>query len=141
MRAAAAAGAGFLLAVLWFDLMFDVQREAGIDSTAAYYHRVTTTARPMNRLVAAFMVVTLVGLAGELVQGDANRAVAIASLILAILAIGLAATRTVRNAMRLGEQRDDIATQRALARSVLRDHIACFVAIGAVVILQVFAAY
>jgi hypothetical protein len=141
VRAAAAAGAGFLLAVLWFDLMFDVQREAGIDSTAAYYHRVTTTARPMNRLVAAFMVVTLVGLAGELVQGDANRAVAIASLILAILAIGLAATRTVRNAMRLGEQRDDIATQRALARSVLRDHIACFVAIGAVVILQVFAAY
>lgn len=141
MRAASAAGAGFLLAVLWFDLMFDVQRDAGVDSTAAYYHRVTTTARPMNRLVAAFMVLTLVGVTGEIVQGDVNRGVAIVSLVLAAFAIGLAVVRTVRNAMRLGEQRDDGATQRALARSILRDHIACFVAIGALLLLQVFAAY
>ncbi len=53
------AGAGFLLAVLWFDLMFDVQtlgRGEGqvpaeaLSSIAAYYGRVTTAARPMNRL-------------------------------------------------------------------------------------------
>ena len=45
------AGAGFLLAVLWFDLMFDVQaaRQPGGDlpeevlaSIAGYYRRVTT---------------------------------------------------------------------------------------------------
>ena len=57
-----AAGAGFLLAVLWFDLMFDVQvlrvrpdeiPEPVLASIAAYYRRVTTAARPMNRLVAA----------------------------------------------------------------------------------------
>ena len=55
------AGAGFLLAVLWFDLMFDVQAlphrghelpEHTLASIAGYYRRVTTTARPMNRLVA-----------------------------------------------------------------------------------------
>ena len=47
-------GAGFLLAVLWFDLMFDVQvlrnpaRRGALDSVSAYYRRVTTSARPMN---------------------------------------------------------------------------------------------
>ena len=65
-----ALGIGFLLAVLWFDLMFDVQvlghHDTELptdvrDSIAAYYRRVTTTAaRPMNRLVAAAMLVTLV---------------------------------------------------------------------------------
>src|SRR5438094_4323905 len=62
MAAVLALCAGFLLAVLWFDLMFDVQvlgRGRGADplpeevlaSIAAYYRRVTTQARPMNYLV------------------------------------------------------------------------------------------
>ena len=60
MHLAATTGLGFLLAVLWFDLMFDVQvvghREpllpvAVLDSIGAYYRRVTTNARPMNRHV------------------------------------------------------------------------------------------
>ena len=59
------AGAGFLLAVVWFDLMFDVQvigtrerelPEPVLASIAGYYRRVTTAARPMNRLVAAVML-------------------------------------------------------------------------------------
>ena len=54
MAAFVTAGAGFLLAVLWFDLMFDVQvighrgavlPEAVLASIAAYYARVTTRAR------------------------------------------------------------------------------------------------
>src|SRR3954451_15891583 len=61
-----AAGAGFLVAVLWFDLMFDVQARAGgavlpegvLSSIGAYYARVTTASRPMNRLVAAVMLAT-----------------------------------------------------------------------------------
>ncbi len=67
MKALASAGGGFLLAVLWFDLMFDVQArsyasdvpEAALASIAAYYARVTTAARPMNRLVAAAMALTI----------------------------------------------------------------------------------
>ena len=52
MRVAAALGIGFLLSVLWFDLMFDVQvvghHDTELptdvrDSIAAYYRRVTTT--------------------------------------------------------------------------------------------------
>ena len=103
MHAAAAAGLGFLLSVLWFDLMFDVQARrphAGDlpsdvrDSIAAYYRRVTTAARPMNRLVALGMVVTLGALVGEIVTGDVAAGFAWASLALAASAIGLAAART-----------------------------------------------
>lgn len=61
---------GFLFAVLWMDLIFDVQvlrfrsaptdlPEAVLASIAAYYHRATTTSRPMSRLIAIVMVVLL----------------------------------------------------------------------------------
>ena len=68
MHTFAAAGTAFLLAVLWFDLMFDVQTRKYPDgalspevltSISAYYRRVTTDAYPMNRLVALVMVLTL----------------------------------------------------------------------------------
>jgi hypothetical protein len=90
----------------------------------------------MNRLVAVFMGITLFGLVGEIVQGDVNPGVAVASLVLAAFAIGLAVVRTVRNAVKLGEQPDV-----ELARSILRDHVACFIAIAALLVLQAFAAY
>src|ERR1700704_3712223 len=79
MHTFAAAGAGFLLAVLWFDLMFDVQtrKHAGellpgevLASISSYYRRVTTDAHPMNRLVALVMVLTLAAICAEIVQGE-----------------------------------------------------------------------
>src|SRR5271169_6273708 len=78
MHTYAAAGTSFLLAVLWFDLMFDVQtRKAAGDvlpadvlaSISAYYRRVTTEAYPMNRLVALVMVLTLLAIVLEIVAG------------------------------------------------------------------------
>jgi hypothetical protein len=65
---------GFLIAVLWMDLMFDVQvlRKRDdvlpgpvLDSIAAYYRRVTTEASPMGRLVG---VVMATGIATAIVQ-------------------------------------------------------------------------
>jgi hypothetical protein len=149
MHALTAVGAGFLLAVLWFDLMFDIQVRHHTtpelppevrNSIAAYYRRVTTTARPMNRLVAAAMLATLAGLVGEIIEGDVRTWVAATSLLLAVYAIGLAAGRTVRNAMRLGAQIDDPEVQSRFARAILRDHLACVAVISLVVILQVVAA-
>jgi hypothetical protein len=149
VHAAAATGIGFLLSVLWFDLMFDVQvrahREPVLpaevrDSIAAYYRRVTTAARPMNRLIALVMLVTLVALVGEIAGDDVPTWVAWTSLVLAGSAIGLAGARTVRNAVRLGAQVDDGAGQSVLARSIFRDHVACLLAIGATLLLQVLAA-
>ena len=81
MHAIAAAGAGFLIAVLWFDLMFDVQArlpgaalpEAVLASISAYYRRVTTEASPMGRLVSVAMLVTVAAIVGGLLRGEGRR--------------------------------------------------------------------
>jgi hypothetical protein len=136
------AGAGFLLAVLWFDLMFDVQiagRGAGeeaVASIANYYRRVTTAARPMNLLVAAAMVVTLSSIVVQIARGDRPRWVGWVALTLAGAAIALAGARTVRHAVRLGARSDRLVDQRELAKSIYRDHLACAVAISAVLAVE-----
>ena len=145
MRALASAGAGFLLCVLWFDLMFDVQARRHPDqdvseniraSIAAYYARVTTAARPMNRLIAAAMLTTIAAIAAELVRDELPAWRAVAALALTLGAVGLAAGRTVANAQRLGRRADDAAQQSRLARMILRDHVLCFGAIAVVLVLQ-----
>jgi hypothetical protein len=148
VRPVATAALGFLLCVLWFDLMFDVQARghAGAelplsvrDSIAGYYRRVVTGARPMNRLVAFAMLVALAALVAELVASDTNDVVAGVSLALAAAAIGLAAARTVRNAVRLGTQTDTDLRQSELARSILVDHLVCLSAISTALLLQLLA--
>jgi hypothetical protein len=144
-----AAGAGFLLAVLWFDLMFDVQvrgaraapdgdlPEPVLASIAGYYRRVTTDARPMNRLVAVTMLVTLAGIGIQALTGDTPGWVSVVSALAALTGIGLAGARTVPRAVRLGSRRDPVAVQSALARSILGDHLVCLAAIATLVVLQV----
>jgi hypothetical protein len=145
VSACAAAGAGFLLAVLWFDLMFDVQALAGrgqqlpaqaLDSISAYYARVTTAARPMNRLVALVMAGTVAALAVEVAEGAVTAWVAWASLALVLAPVALALGRTVPRAVRLGMRAGTARAQSEMARSILRDHVLCAVAIAAVLVLQ-----
>jgi len=145
VRAFVVAGAGFLLAVLWFDLMFDVQAlrtrrgelsEGARSSIAAYYRRVTTDARPMNRLVAAAMLWTLATVVIGLVRAEDPAWVWWLSLALVVTAVGVAAVRTVPHAVRLGARTDPEAQQDALARSIGRDHLFCFAAIAALLITQ-----
>lgn len=145
MNAVVTAGAGFLLAVLWFDLMHDVQvrghagselPEPVLASIAGYYRRVTTDAHPMNRLVALAMGVTLAGLVAEAV-GDASPVWAIAvSFTAALAAIALAAARTVRSARRLGRRDDSVEVQSGLARRIHADHWFCLASIAVVLVLQ-----
>src|SRR5215212_304380 len=134
MTAFVTAGAGFLLAVLWFDLMFDVQalRHRGSDrdlpeqvlsSTSGYYRRVTTEASPMNRLVALAMVATIAALVAQLAGDDAPDWVAAAALALTITAVAIAGGHTVPAARRLGAGQDAVAVRSRLARSILRDHL------------------
>ena len=143
-----AAGAGFLLAVLWFDLMFDVQvrgrrdgevPDAALGSIAAYYRRVTTDARPMNRLVASVMVLTIGAIAVQLADGDAPTWVAATSLGLAGAPIVLAAMHTVPSAVRLGTQKDGRSERSRLARSICRDHVLCITSIASLLALQLAA--
>jgi hypothetical protein len=135
--------------VLWFDLMFDVQTvgHSGIElpaeilaSIGGYYARVTTAARPMNRLVALAMLATIASIVLELVRHDVVVWRGVVSLVLAISAIGLAGVRTVPNAVRLGTQSDDRAAQSRLARAILKDHVVCLASIAVVLVLQLFPA-
>jgi hypothetical protein len=139
------AGAGFLLAVLWFDLMFDVQvtgsredelPEQVLSSIAAYYRRVTTDARPMNRLIALGMALTLAAIVVEIAQGDPQAWVAWTSLALALPPIALAGLRIVPSAVRLGSRTDSPQEQARLARGIFRAHVACVIPIGALLVLQ-----
>jgi hypothetical protein len=145
MSAFVTAGAGFLLAVLWFDLMFDVQvigirdrtlPEGVLASITAYYRRVTTAARPMNRLIATVMVATLAAIVAEIAQSEPQPWVAWASLALAAAAIALAAVRVVPSAVRLARRADTPERQSAMAREIFRDHVLCFAGILALLVLQ-----
>ena len=145
MTALPIACGGFLLAVLWFDLMFDVQvlRHRGetlpepvLDSIAAYYRRVTTAGRPMNRLVAFAMVETIAAIVLQVVRGDAPRWAAWTSLVLVGTAVALAAVRTVPGAQRLGAQRDPLDVQSRIARTVYKDHVLCAALIVSLLVVQ-----
>ncbi len=140
--------AGFLVAVLWMDLMFDGQvlahRNAGpelpepvLASIAAYYRRVTTDAWPMNRLIAGVMVL---GIAALLMQlSSMSFARALLSLVLLVGPVALAAVRIVPNAVRLGARADSIAEQSALARAICRDHLLCLACVSAFLLVQALA--
>ncbi len=149
MRTFVCAGAGFLLAVLWFDLMFDVQvlrepagelNEPVLASIAGYYRRVTTTAAPMNRLVAAVMLLTLAAIIAQIAGGDAAAWVGWLSLALAAAPIAVAGGRTVPSAVRLGTRSDPPAHQSELARAICRQHLFCLASIAALLVVQLAAA-
>lgn len=146
MPALTAAGAGFLCAVLWFDLMFDVQvqragppSEAALASIAGYYRRVTTEAAPMGRLISAVMLLTLASIVVQIVRGGAGWAVWL-SLVLTLAATGFAVLRTVPAAQRLGRAEDPLDQRGKLARRLLRDHVVFFAAMVLVVALQLVPA-
>ena len=146
MTQAIAAAAGFLIAVLWFDLMFDVQvlphrRSAEVPATvresiSAYYRRVTTTASPMGRLVGLVMVVLLAALVVQAVSGDSPLWVSAVSLPAGLLAIGLAVLRVFGRARRLGAGLDPPAVQSSLARTIFRDHVICLTAMTVLLATQ-----
>jgi hypothetical protein len=141
-----AAGGGFLLAVLWFDLMFDVQAlrgprgaplpEATLASIAAYYRRVTQDAHPMGRLVGVVMGVTILAALADLFRGDASLGVRLASLALLAVPVALALTRVFPSAARLAARTDTTEEQSRLARAIARDHLLCLAAIAAFLAMQ-----
>jgi hypothetical protein len=118
---------GFLLAVLWMDLIFDVQvlahrgvaelPESVLASIAGYYHRATTTSRPMGHLIAVVMAVLLV-------TRDPMWLVLV-SLPLAVVPVVLALLHTVPNAVRLGRRVGSPAEQSRRARGICADHLLC----------------
>jgi hypothetical protein len=128
---------GFLLAVLWMDLIFDVQvfghREGATElpeqvlaSIAGYYRRATTTSRPMSRLIAMVMVTLLSSLGCASIRGHQPDWLLLTSAALAGVPVALALAHTVPSAIRLGGRLDSPADQTRLARAICRDHLICF---------------
>jgi hypothetical protein len=145
VRLIGAACAGFLIAVLWMDLMFDSQvlscrgsdevPEPVLASIAGYYHRATTTSRPMSHLIAVVMAILLGTLALGFIRGDDPVWLTVVAAALAGIPILLAAVRTVRNAVRLGRRVDTAAGQSRLARSIFGDHVLCLVCMSAFLVV------
>jgi hypothetical protein len=118
------------------DLIFDVQvlghRNKGADlpepvlaSIAAYYHRATTTSRPMSRLIALVMLILLGALGFQAARGHDPGWLLVTSTLLAGAPVLLALTHTVPYAVRLGKRTDGPPEQSRLARSICRDHLIC----------------
>lgn len=145
MPQALAGTGGFLCAVLWMDLMFDVQiwnhagtaPEATLASIAAYYHRVTTTADPMGNVVSLVMLLTLLGAAVQLSLTRLSLWMRGASLVLALGPIIAALTVIVPAAVRLGGRGDAPQVQSELAHTILTGHLWCLAAMLAFVALQI----
>jgi hypothetical protein len=146
LHAVLAACGGFLAAVLWMDLMFDVQAlrtsaslpEGVVASIAGYYRRVTIDADPMRRLIGAVMLVLLGGAAWSAVRRGTPAFARVAAAV-GIAPVALAVGRVFPNAMRLGDRVGTLAEQSDLARGIAHDHVACFVAMAAFVVCQVLA--
>jgi hypothetical protein len=140
-----AACGGFLLAVLWMDLIFDSQvvghrgsqvlPEPVLASISGYYHRATTTSRPMSMLIATVMVVLLGVVAARAVFADDRGWLVALWALLAGIPILLALIRTVPNAVRLGKRLDALPEQTRLARAIFRDHVLCLGLMSAFVAL------
>jgi hypothetical protein len=139
-----AAGAGFLLAVLWFDLMFDIAAwraptTESIEMVSRYYRRVTTDARPMNRLVALAMIGTVAGVVYELVRSIGPSWARWLSLLLVAAPVAVAGSMTVRRAVRLGADVDEPREQLMMAQTIFREHVFCLVCISALLAVQLLA--
>jgi uncharacterized membrane protein YfcA len=138
---------GFLLAVLWMDLIFDTQvlgrslengalPESVLASIAAYYRRATTDSRPMSRLIAFVMAIAVLGSTFALFAGRGAFKLRLLAVSLVAAPTALAAVRVVPNAVRLGARKDDLVTQTWLARAICRDHFVCFAAIAAFIAVE-----
>ena len=140
---------GFLLAVLWMDLMFDVQvlrfrslpelPEEVLISIASYYRRVTTLARPMNHAVGGMMLITILALLAQILRANGERWAGLISVLLCGGPILLAGLRVVPNAVRLGSRTDSLAEQSRLARAICCDHLFCLGGIILFVVVQLGA--
>jgi hypothetical protein len=117
------------------DLIFDTQvlrhrgvdelPESVLDSISRYYHRATTTSRPMSYLIALVMAILLGALGIRWISGDDAIWLLSACTVLAGVPILLAMVRTVPNAVRLGDRNGGPAQLSRLARSIYRDHVLC----------------
>jgi hypothetical protein len=139
-----AACAGFLLAVLWMDLMFDFQALGGpailpepvLASIAAYYARVTTGAWPLGAAIGTVMAIAVGGALVQALRHRESRGRDVLALVLVAAPVGLAFVRVFPDAVLLGASSDAAAVRTDLARAILYGHLFCLASIAGFLALQ-----
>jgi len=142
--------AGFLLAVLWMDLMFDVQvaaHPAGdlpsdvIASVAAYYRRVTTDAAPMGNAIGVVMLATVVGSVVQLVRGRFGLWLRALAALAACAPVALAQSVVFPDAVELGRLAGTATEHSELARAIYSAHLVCFASILLLLAVELRASF
>jgi hypothetical protein len=148
MHACVAVGAAILLAVVWWDLVFDsqVQRHpAGVlppevlASLSGYYRRCTVEGAPLMYLPVAVMVLVLAGIATELWKGWGLAWAGWASLAVAAAGVVTVAFLAVPRARRIGRATEGAEALSGLARTVFRLHLLAASCWAGVIVLQLGA--
>jgi hypothetical protein len=138
---------GFMLAILYIDLMFDVlsvpYRRSGamlpkevLDPVTHYYGRVT-----QNPYVLMFvMLTTTICVVLQIVYGLAPRWAAYSSLVAIALAMAAGAGKVIPSARRLASGEVPPEEQTRLVHGVFTAHVLLFVCILVLGVLQLLAA-
>ncbi len=140
---------GFLLAVLWFDLMHDVAiypylgGEGLVASDAlltvqTYYRRVLVDSSPMSSLVALVMVLAIGVNLVRLMKSREPVWLRIGCLLLLLPPTLWALTGIVPMAKRVAEEGTDPAILSSLASQIFHAHVICLVMITGFILLQFF---
>lgn len=138
---------GFMLAVLYIDLMFDVtavpHRHTGkplpkevLDPITHYYGRIT-----QNPYVLMFvMLTTTIALVLQIVYDLAPRWAAYSSLCAMGLAMVAGAAKVIPTAQRLGSRKDPEDVQTRLVHGMFPSHIVLLACILVLAVMQLVAA-
>jgi hypothetical protein len=150
-RLIATLGGGFLLAILWMDLKFDLMawtllREGtpltpeALATIVSYYAQATLSEQGSFPLISVVMVATLIAVLMQLRSSDPlwQR---VLGLLLVFPPVILAAVKIVPEATSLGLDPHTAAEQSALSLSILKAHLYCLASVIAFLALQIYGAY
>ena len=136
---------GYLLAVLWIDLIFDslvlphhdkeTLPEEVLATMAAFFKRLTH--KPRLIFVVMLSMFTIVIL--QIVHGTVPAWVGWASLVLVTVPTGYATARVMPAARRLGARTDQPEKQSELARSLFAMHTFSFILMTLLGLIQLYA--
>ena len=137
---------GYLLAVLWIDLIFDslvlphhgkeTLPEEVLATMASFFRRLTH--KPRLIFIVMITMFTIVIL--QILQGTVHAWVGWASLVLVIVPTGYATARVMPAARRLGARNDQPEKQSELARSLFSMHAFSFILMTLLGLIQLYAA-
>ena len=141
------AGIGFLIAVLWIDLIFDSSAwlyrggnedlpEEVLATMSHYYRRVTHKPYMLFLIMAIILGMLILQITQNLVPAW----IGWLSLILFLISAGCAGVYVIPIASRLRSRTDQIEKQSQLARSLFPAHVFCFILILLLGAIQFYAA-